>query len=140
VHPTAMSQHLLNRQQERNNLEMKFVQRLTSFAIVALVLSLGAFAKDSHSGNFTLSETVQVGSTQLAPGEYKAEWNGPANDVKIDFIQHGKTVATTQGKIQNLQKPSPYDAVLTKTLQNNTQELSEIDFGNHTEALVIGGE
>ena len=119
---------------------MRFVQRLTSFAIVALVLSLSAFAKDSHSGKFTLSETVQVGSTQLAPGEYKAEWNGPANDVKIDFIKNGKTVATTQGKIQNLQKPSPYDAVLTKTLQNNTQELSEIDFGNHTEALVIGGE
>jgi hypothetical protein len=128
------------RQQERNNLEMKFVQPLTWFAIVALVLSLSAFAKDGHSGNFTLSETVQVGSTQLAPGAYKAEWNGPANDVKIDFIQNGKTVATTQGKIQNLQKPSPYDAVLTKTLQNNTQELSEIDFGNHTEALVLGGE
>ena len=119
---------------------MKFVERLTSFAIVTLVLSLSTFAKDGHSGNFTLSEAVQVGSTQLAPGNYKAEWNGPANDVKIDFIQNGKTVATTQGKIQNLQKPSPYDAVLTKTLQNNTQELSEIDFGNHTEALVIGGE
>ena len=119
---------------------MKFVQRFTSFAIVALGLSLSACAKDGHSGKFTLSETVQVGSSQLAPGDYKAEWNGPANDVKIDFIQNGKTVATTQGKIQNLQKPSPYDAVLTKTLQNNTQELSEIDFGNHTEALVIGGE
>src|ERR1700674_1625076 len=119
---------------------MKFVQRFTSFAIVALGLSLSAFAKDGHSGKFTLSETVQVGSSQLAPGDYKAEWNGPANDVKIDFIQNGKTGATPQGKIQNLQKPSPYDAVLTNTLQNNAQELSEIHFGNHTEVHVIGGE
>src|ERR1700721_233159 len=106
---------------------MKFVERLTSFAIVALVLSLSAFAKDGHSGKFTLSETVQVGSTQLAPGDYKAEWNGPANDVKIDFIKNGKTVATTQGKIQNLQTPSRYDAVLPKTFQKNTKKPTETD-------------
>ena len=45
---------------------MKVVQYFASFVIVAVVLSVGAFAKDSHSGNFTLADTVQVGSTQLA--------------------------------------------------------------------------
>jgi len=119
---------------------MKFAQYFASFALVALMLSVSAFAGDSHSGKFTLSDTVQVGSTQLAPGDYKAEWSGPANDVKIDFKRDGKVVATAQGKIQDLQKPSPYDAVLTKTLQDNTKTLDEIDFGNRTEALVLGGE
>lgn len=119
---------------------MKFVKYFASFAVVALVLSMSAFAKDSHSGKFMLSDTVQIGHTQLAPGNYKVEWNGPANDVKVDIMKNGKTVATTEGKIQDLQKPSPYDAVLTKTLQNNTRELNEIEFGNHTEALVLGGE
>jgi hypothetical protein len=119
---------------------MKLVQYSASFAIVALVLSVNAFAKDSHSGKFTLSDTVQVGSTQLAPGEYKAEWNGPANDVKVDIIQNGKTVATAQGRLEDLQKPAPSDAVLTKTLQDNTKELDEIEFGNHSEALVFAGE
>ena len=119
---------------------MKFVQYFASFAIVALVLSLSAFAKDSHSGKFTLSDTVQVGSTQLAPGDYKAEWNGPADNVKIDIIQNGKTVATTEGKIQTLAQRSPYDAVSTKDLPNNTKQLEEIDFENRTEALIVGGE
>lgn len=119
---------------------MKFLQYLASFAAVALLFSVSAFAKDSHSGKFTLSDTVQVGSTQLAPGDYKAEWNGPANDVKVNIIQNGRTVATTQGKLQDLQKPSPNDAVLTRTLENNTKELDEIEFGNHTEALVFVGE
>lgn len=119
---------------------MKFVQYLASFAVVALLFSVSAFAKDSHSGKFTLSDTVQVGSTQLAPGDYKAEWNGPANDVKVDIIQNGKTVATTQGKLQDLQKPSPYNAVLTKIVDNNTKKLDEIEFGNHTEALLFVGE
>lgn len=119
---------------------MKVVKYVASFAVVALLFSLSAFAKDMHSGRFTLSDPVQVGSTQLAPGDYKAQWNGPADDVKIEIIQNGKTVATTQGKLENLTKPSPYDAVLTKTLDNNTQALDEIEFGNHTEALVLSGE
>ena len=119
---------------------MKFVQYFASFSIVALVLSVSAFAKDSHSGKFTLSDTVQVGSSQLPPGEYKAEWNGPANDVKVDIIQNGKTVATMQGRLEDLQKPAPADAVLTKTLQDNTKELDEIEFGNHIAALVLVGK
>lgn len=119
---------------------MKFMQYFASFSLVALVLSFSAFAKDAHSGNFTLSDTVQVGSTRLAPGNYKAEWNGPADNVKIEIVQNGKTVATAQGKIQSLPKRSPYDAVLTKTLDNNTQTLDQIEFGNRTESLVLGGE
>ena len=119
---------------------MKFIQYLASFAVIALMLSLNAFAKDNNSGKFTLSDTVNVGSTQLAPGSYKAEWNGPANDLKVDILKGGKTVATAQGKIEDLQKPAPYSAVLTKTLQNNTKQLDEIQFDNHTEAIVLSGE
>ncbi len=84
---------------------MKFLQYSALFAIVAFALSISAFAKDNHSGKFTLSDPVQIGSMQLAPGAYKAEWTGPANDVKVDIIRHGKTVATTEGKIQELPKP-----------------------------------
>ncbi len=119
---------------------MKFVQYFTSFAIVAIALSVGAFAKDSHSGNFTLADAAQVGSTQLTPGNYKAEWSGPANDVKIEIMQNGKTVATTEGKVKDLQQRSPYDAVALKTLQDNTKAVDEIDFNNRSQALVLGGE
>jgi hypothetical protein len=119
---------------------MKFAHYLASFAIVALALSLSAFAKDGHSGNFTLADTVQVGSTELAPGNYKAEWSGPANDVKVAIMKNGKTVATAPGQIKDLQRPSPYDAVMMKTLSNDTKTIGEIDFSNRTEALVLGGE
>ncbi|MGA8441560.1 MAG: hypothetical protein WB762_00275 [Candidatus Sulfotelmatobacter sp.] len=119
---------------------MKFVQYFTSFTAIAVVLSVGALAKDSHSGNFTLADTVQVGSIQLAPGNYKAEWDGPANDVKINIVRHGKTIATTEGKIKDLQQPAPYDAVAIKTLENNTKALDEIEFNKRNEALVLAGE
>jgi hypothetical protein len=119
---------------------MKFRQYFASIAIVTLALSLGAFAKDTHSGNFTLSDRVQVGATELAPGDYKADWTGPASDVKVVITQHGKTVATAEGKIRDMQQRAPYDAVLTKKTDNNTLQLDEIEFNHRTEALQLGGE
>ena len=119
---------------------MNFVKYFASLALVTFVLTVGAFAKDNHSGNFTISEKVRVGSTELAPGQYKAQWTGTANDVKIEILQNGKTIATTGGTIKDLSQPSPYDAVLTKTLTDNTQTLDEIDFNHRSEALVIAGE
>ncbi len=118
---------------------MKSAKYLASIAIATLALSLGAFAKDSHSGNFTVSDKVQVGSTQLPPGDYKAEWTGPANDLKVVIMRHGKTVATTEGKIKDLQQPAPYSAVLTKQT-GTTLTLDEIEFNNRNEALQLGGE
>jgi hypothetical protein len=119
---------------------MKIAQYFAALAILTLALSVGAFAKDNHSGNFTLSETVRIGSTDLEPGDYKAEWTGTADDVKVDILQNGKTVATAQGTIKSLPQPSPYDAVTTKTLQDNTKVVDEIDFNKRSEALVLGGE
>jgi hypothetical protein len=119
---------------------MNFAKYLASFAIVAAALSLNAFAKDSHSGKFTLADTVRVGSTELAPGDYKVEWSGPADAVKVEITKNGKTVATAQGTVKDLQRPSPYDAVSTRTLANDTKAIDEIDFGNRREALVLSGE
>jgi hypothetical protein len=119
---------------------MKYAQFLAVFAIVAAVLLVNAFAKDNHSGNFTVSDTVQVGSTELPPGDYKAEWSGPADAVKVDIKKNGKTVATAEGKIKDLAQPSPYNSVTTKPLGDDTKTIDEIDFNNRREALVLSGE
>src|SRR5579872_624755 len=119
---------------------MKTAQFLASVGIAALALSVGAVSLKKKSGNFTVSDKVEVGSTQLDPGNYKAEWTGPANDVKVVITRRGKTVATTDGKITTLQQPAPYSAVLTKQTNNNTLKLDEIEFNNRSEALQLGGE
>jgi hypothetical protein len=118
---------------------MKFAQFVAAFAILASVLSANWFAKDNHSGKFTLTDPVRVGSTELAPGRYKAEWSGPADAVKIEISQNGKTVATVPGQVKSLPRPAPYDSVVTKT-KNDTITLDEIEFNNRTDALVLGGE
>lgn len=80
-----------------------------------------------------------MGSTELAPGHYKAEWSGPADAVKIEIFENGKTVATVAGQIKNLPRPAPYDSVATKT-ENDSRTLEEIEFNNRVDALVLGGE
>ncbi len=40
---------------------MKFAQFVAAFAILASVLSVNSFAKDNHSGKFTLTDPVRVG-------------------------------------------------------------------------------
>ena len=112
----------------------------SSLALVTLMLSLAAFAKDNHSGKFSVSENVRIGSTTLAPGDYKAQWTGDGNDVKIEILQNGKTVASTEGTIKSLPQPSPYDSVTTKTLDDNTKQVDEIEFDHRSEALVLAGE
>ena len=108
-------------------------------AAFALMLTVGAFAKDSNSGNFDLQQPAKVGSTVLQPGHYTAEWTGSKDAVKINIVQHGKTVATAEGAVKELPAKSPYTAVSMKTQADNTQKVDEIDFNNRSEALIIHG-
>jgi len=108
-------------------------------ATLALMLSVGAFAKDSNSGKFDLQQSAKVGSTVLQPGQYTAEWTGSGDAVKINILQHGKTVATAEGTVKQLPAKSPYSSVSMKTQSDNTPKVDEIDFNNRSEALVIHG-
>src|ERR1700730_318782 len=119
---------------------MKIGTSTASLAVLGLVLSAGAFAKDAQSGKFTLSDAAKVGNTELQPGDYKAQWSGPAENLQISIIQNGQTVATTQGKLKNLDKPAPYAAVTERTLADETKQIDEIDLTPSKEALLLGGE
>ena len=116
---------------------MRSLKYLALTAAAALVLSMGAFAKDFHSGSFDLGQTARIGSTVLQPGHYKAEWNGPNDALQISIMEHGKTVATTQGSLKELPSKSENTAVEIRT--DKSQKLDEIDFANRTQALVLSG-
>jgi hypothetical protein len=114
---------------------MRLMKYLVSFTVVAIVLSLGAFAKDRDSGSFDLGQTARVGTAVLQPGHYKVEWTGPNNALHISIVQNGKTVATTQGQLKELPAKAPYDAIDIKAEPDNSHRVEEIDFNNRTEAL-----
>jgi len=116
---------------------MKFVKYSALLALVAFSLSLGAFAKDKNEGKFTLSDSAQVGSTQLKPGTYKATWEGTGSDVQVKILQGKNVVATTSAKL--VDQSQGLDSV---TLRNNggTKTVDEIDFGGQHKALVFNSQ
>lgn len=120
---------------------MKSLKCIASFTALAFVLSGAAFAKDKvkDSGSFDLSEPAHVGSTLLQPGHYKAEWTGPENALKVSILDHGKTVATTDGTMKQLPSKARQSSVILKDEQGNSKQVEEIDFTNHTGALVFSG-
>ena len=118
---------------------MRAMKYIATIAAVAMMLSLGAFAKDVNSGSFDLDQTAKVGSTVLRPGQYKAEWTGNQQAVDISIVKNGKTVATTHGTLKELPTKARYSAVTVKTLPDKSTRIDEIDFNNRTDALVFSG-
>lgn len=104
--------------------------------VAAVVLSMGAFAKDKNEGKFTLADSAQIGSTQLKPGDYKAEWEGTGSDVQVKILQGKNVVATTSAKLVDKQDAS--DSVTLGGTNSATKTVDEIDFGHFHKALVFG--
>jgi len=118
---------------------MQTVTRLATLSLLTVALATVTFAANKNEGSFTLADTARVGSTELHAGDYKAQWQAESGDaVKVEFLQNGKTVATAEGKLKDLEEPSRYTAVITKSASDNAQQIGEIDFNNRKQALVFG--
>jgi hypothetical protein len=118
---------------------MRLIKYLASLVAVAMVLSLGALAKDHDSGSFDLTQAARVGSTTLQPGHYKAEWTGPNNALHVAIVKNGETVATATAKMKELSAKARNGAVVLRTTNNHNPLVEEIDFSNRTDALVLSG-
>jgi hypothetical protein len=118
---------------------MRIINYVASLAILAMIFSLGAFAKDKDSGSFDLAQTARIGSTVLQPGHYKAEWTGPKDALQISVLENGKNVATAQGSLKELPSRAPNNAVTLRIHRDNSPQVDEVEFNSRREALVLAG-
>lgn len=114
----------------------RLVKYLMLPAAMSLCVSVGAFAHSMNQHSLEIAHPVQVGSVHLKAGTYKVEWQGDASSLKVEFLQHGKVVATTQGKMVERKEPAPATAIVTDEV-NNTRMLKEIEFGGKKDALTF---
>lgn len=106
--------------------------------MLAMCISLSAFAKDKNEGKFSLSSPAQLGSTQLQPGDYKVTWDGSGSDVQVKILQGKNVVATTSAKLVQKEQPAPYSAVTLSTPTNGAASVNELTFDKRKESLVFG--
>lgn len=116
---------------------MRFLKYLALLSTLALFLPFSALAKNSNEHSINVPDRVKVGNTQLKPGTYRVEWlgNGPA--VQVKFLEHGRTVASTQATLKTHDSQVFQDDIVTGPANSNMQALHEIDFAHEKEALIF---
>jgi hypothetical protein len=110
-------------------------------AVLSLTCLLGfggsAYAARDNARSVEIVDAVQIGTTELKPGNYKVEWQGTGPAVEVSFRRNGKTVVTVQGTFKTNDDQVTQDAIVTEATGAGTSTLKEIDFGHHKEALVF---
>jgi hypothetical protein len=114
----------------------KYLQYLAVLSTLALLFPLGALARN-NAHSVQILDVVQIGSTQLKPGNYKVEWQGTGPAVQVSFQQNGKPVVTVPATLKTNDDQVTQDSIMTEATSADTTELKEIDFGRQKEALVF---
>lgn len=116
---------------------MKQIKYAALLSMIALLSTVSALARDKNQHSVQISDSVQVGGTQLKPGNYKLEWQGTGPEVQVNFVRDGKTVATAPGTLKTNDPHVTQDDMVTNTTSPNTKTLKEIDFSHNKESLVF---
>lgn len=116
---------------------MRHTKYLAFLSTVILLFPIWALARDKNQHSVDISDSVQVGTTQLKPGTYKVEWQEAGPAVHVKFMHDGKTVATEPATLKTNDSQVTQDDLVFQTTSTNKKELREIDFGHQKEALVF---
>jgi hypothetical protein len=113
---------------------MKHLRYLVLLSIFAMLSLLSVFARNKNQQSVNIPDTVQVGSTQLKPGNYKMEWQGTGPDIQVTFLRDGKTVVTVPATLKTNDDQVTQDDIVTGS---EDKTLEEIDFRRGKEAVVF---
>jgi hypothetical protein len=102
-----------------------------------LLSPLCALARNKNQQSVDIPDSVQVGATQLKPGNYKVEWQEAGPAVNVKFLHDGEVLATVPGTLKTNDKQVTQDDIVTQITSTNKRVLTEIDFGRQKEALVF---
>ena len=116
---------------------MKLLKYLALLSTVTLLFPLSASARDRNQHSVDIPDPVNVGRTNLKPGDYKVDWQGTGPNVQVRFLQHGETMATASATLRANDNQMAQDDVVTDSSSANTRALKEIDFAHPKEALVF---
>lgn len=115
---------------------MKTGKYVAIVAVLASGLSLSAIAKDKNETRISLSDSVQVGATDLKPGDYTLQWDGDGPDVQVKVLKGKNVVATVPAKLA--QGTTGYANAITTRTVGNVKTLDEVDFAGGKQSLVFG--
>jgi hypothetical protein len=102
-----------------------------------LLFSTSAFAQE-NKGKLSLPETVTVEGKQLAPGDYKVQWDGAGPNVEVKILKGKDTVATVPARVVAEPTKTQVDSFGVTNQQDGSHALTAIYFGGKTISLELG--
>ena len=88
----------------------------TTFAL--LLFSLSAWAGDKMSATIHINQTVHIGSTELAPGDYKMTWTQSGPDAEVTISRDKRLITTVPARVAQVRSGYGSPAVHTDTVSN----------------------
>lgn len=88
----------------------------TTFAL--LLFSLSGWASDKMRANIQIYQTVHIGSTELAPGEYKMTWTQSGSNAEVTISQDKRVIATVPARVAQVRSGYPSPVLHTDSVSN----------------------
>ncbi|MGB8581944.1 MAG: hypothetical protein WCD47_14050 [Candidatus Sulfotelmatobacter sp.] len=108
---------------------------------LALLVATSAFAANNvNKGPLEVFVPLTVSGHQLAPGQYKLTWDGTGSNVELMILSHGKLVATVPAQLVDLNQAGHSNAIESRTNNDGSQSLTQIDFAGKKYALAFGDQ
>ena len=92
--------------------------KFTLGAIALVLLSVSGWASDRMKANIQIYNTVNLGSTQLAPGGYQLTWTGSDTSAEATFSQGKKVIATVPAQLTQERSGYSSPALRTDSVSN----------------------
>ena len=92
--------------------------RFTLGAIAVVLLSVSGWASDRMKANIQIYNTVNLGSTQLAPGGYQLTWTGSDTSAEATFSQGKNVIATVPAQVTQERSGYSGPALHTDSVSN----------------------
>jgi hypothetical protein len=112
-------------------------RNLVTLAGASFLLAASAVAAGTNKGTLHLYETVDVQGKQLAPGEYKLEWNGEGPKVELSITSSKKSVVSVRAQLIPVGEKYTTDGYAAKS-EDGKNALTEIFFHGKDYELRLG--
>lgn len=114
---------------------MKGLRNLVTLAGASLLLVSCAFAAANGKGTLHLYDTVEVQGKQLAPGDYKLQWNGEGPKVELTISSGREAVVSVPAEVVTVSDKNRTDGYTASKANDGNNALTEISFGGRSYEL-----
>ena len=98
--------------------------KFTFATFALLIFSVSGWASDKMRANIQIYKTVHIGSTVLAPGEYKMTWTQNGSNAKVTISHDKRVIVSVPARVAQVRSGYSSPVLIT---DGESNRLTEVD-------------